>query len=141
MNVDLSHPSLQRVRAFLQSVQSGVGHPEDPRQDGTGGFFPGLTARPWHDADDFASTRRVTEVLERAAGAIIAEYTACIGSCQHLRNGATGLRLARIQHHKGLCQPRHFVRRMGDVQHGNLELVAQALQPWQYVLAPRCVQR
>jgi hypothetical protein len=78
MNVDLNHPSLQRVRAFLQSVQSGFGHPEDPRQDGTGGFFPGLTARPWHDPDDFASTRQVTEVLERAAEAIIAEYTAAV---------------------------------------------------------------
>jgi aspartate beta-hydroxylase len=74
MNVDLSADNMARIRVFLHSVQTGVGHPEDPRQKGTGGFFPGLTARPWHHPDDFTSTRHVTDVLERAAATIIDEY-------------------------------------------------------------------
>lgn len=72
MNLDT--PELHRIRDFLQSVKAGYGTPEDPRQKGEKGFFPGLTARPWHDAADWATTRAVTRVLEAHADTIRAEY-------------------------------------------------------------------
>ncbi len=76
MDIDFEAEEMVRIRTFLASVRAGVGHPEDPRQKGKGGFFPGLTARPWHDAGDFASTRTVTDVLEGQAATILAEYRA-----------------------------------------------------------------
>ncbi len=72
MNLDA--PELHRIRRFLASVQAGFGQPEDPRQKGEGGFFPGLKAQPWHDAQDFPSTRSVTAVLEGHAPTVIAEH-------------------------------------------------------------------
>lgn len=76
MNIALESKEMERVRIFLKSVQTGIGHPEDVRQKGEGGFFPGLTARPWHEPDSFPSTVSVTRVLESYADAITDEYKA-----------------------------------------------------------------
>lgn len=76
MEIELDSKGMERIREFLKSVQTGMGYPKDPRQKGKGGFFPGLTARPWHEANDFGSTRQVTHVLESHAKAIIDEYKA-----------------------------------------------------------------
>jgi hypothetical protein len=72
MNLDA--PDLHRVQRFLASVRGGAGHPDDSRQRGKGGFFPGLTARPWHLAEDWDVTRAVTAVLEGRAADILAEH-------------------------------------------------------------------
>lgn len=72
MNLDA--PELQRVKRFIESVQAGVGHPEDPRQRGEGGFFPGLTASPWHEPDAWEVTRAVTRLLEAHAASIRDEH-------------------------------------------------------------------
>lgn len=65
---------LARIEVFLDSVQRGEGTAIDPRQKTKGGFFPGLTAKPWHEADDFPSTLAITRILESDAQVIIEEY-------------------------------------------------------------------
>lgn len=90
MNLDA--PELHRVKRFLASVRAGVGHPDDPRQKGKGGFFPGLTARPWHEAGDWELTRAVTAVLEANAPTILAEHARAVADPAFFaRHPASGL--------------------------------------------------
>lgn len=55
---------LQRVRSYLES-RYRLGHlrPEDPLQRPRN-FFPGLTARPWHEASDFGWTSLIEASVE-----------------------------------------------------------------------------
>ncbi len=46
-----------------------------------------------------------------------------------------------FHHDQGVRQTRHFVGSVGDVKHGNFDLVAQTLEPRQDVLSPRMVKR
>lgn len=90
MNLDM--PELHRVWQFLASVRAGAGLPTDPRQIGKNGFFPGLTARPWHEPSDWETTRFVTDVLEGRAADILAEQARASTAPAFLqRHPASGL--------------------------------------------------
>ena len=52
-----------------------------------------------------------------------------------------GAYLPGLQQHQRVGQPRHLVHGVGDIQHGDLQPVAQRLQPGQYVLLAGAVQR
>lgn len=134
MNLDT--PELQRVRQFLASVRAGVGHPEDPRQKGKNGFFPGLTARPWHDPEDWEVTRVVTRGLEGHAADILAEHARASASPTFVqRHPASGLHPALTGKAWGI----HEVWRGGRFLPGSRTRLPQlcaaldALTPW---LAP-----
>lgn len=68
---------LERIEdafAIATGLKESVGH-EDPAQDGISFFFPGLTAKPWHDKENFPlcpkleqSWEAIKEELEFALG-------------------------------------------------------------------------
>ena len=61
---------------------------------------------------------------------------------QHdLGHRAAGAYLPGLQQHQRVSQPRHLVHGVGDIQHGDLQAVAQGFQPGQYVLLAGAVQR
>ena len=72
---------------------------------------------------------------------VFAQADGGVHAAQDLRQGAAGGHAALVQHHQVVGQARHLVRRVADVEHGDVELVAQALQIGQDFLLATQVER
>src|SRR5437868_11115308 len=61
-----SPAALERVEeafAIATGAKASVGH-EDPGQAGIAFFFPGLTAKPWHDKENFPMCAKLEQSWE-----------------------------------------------------------------------------
>ncbi len=56
-------------------------------------------------------------------------------------DGSARTHTSPLQDHQGVGQLHHFVGRMGDVEHGHLQMLAQRLQPRQHLAFALSVQR
>ena len=64
-----------------------------------------------------------------------------VGLQQDVLERAAGAYLAFIEQHQMIGQARHFVRRMTDVEHGDVQLLVQALQVGQHLLLALEIER
>ena len=72
---------------------------------------------------------------------ILAHRHGQLGLRQHFSHWAVSLHTAIIHHHQCVGQAGHFINRVGDVKHGDVQVVTQFFEPRQHFLFARVVER
>ena len=101
---------------------------------------PQAAARKIHPRQMPAVVHLAHRAIEHGAS-VVPQRDGQIDAGQRLRQGPAGHHPAVVHHHQGIGQPRHFIGRVADIQHRNVQLAAQALQVGQDFLFALQVER